>query len=62
MEKRVHIVDFDGVKAELPVLPLPSGISIAFFNLHGNSALTEHCAKLLALKLSDCDVIITAES
>ena len=62
MEKRVHIVDFDGVKAELPILPLPSGISIAFFNLHGNAALTEHCAKLLAPHLKDCEVIITAES
>ena len=33
------------------MLPLPSGIKIAFFNLHGNSKLTEHCAKLLAKKL-----------
>ena len=59
---KVFVVDFDGVKAELPIMPLPSGIQIAFFNLHGNSALTEHCAKLLAKKLGDCDVVITAES
>ena len=45
MERKVHIVDFDGFKAELPVLPLPSGIRIAFFNLHGDSELTERCAK-----------------
>ncbi|MBQ8374666.1 MAG: adenine phosphoribosyltransferase [Clostridia bacterium] len=63
MEKEVFIVDFEGVKAELPVMPLPSGIRIAFFNLHGNSALTEHCAKLLAKRLQGaCDVVITAES
>lgn len=58
----VFVVDFEGVKAELPIMPLPSGIKIAFFNLHGNSALTEHCAKLLAKHLGDCDVVITAES
>ena len=59
---KVFVVDFEGVKAELPIMPLPSGINIAFFNLHGNSALTEHCAKLLAKRLGDCDVVITAES
>lgn len=62
MKDRVHIVDLGGIKAELPVLPLPSGISIAFFNLHGDALLTEHCAKLLAPKIADCDVVLTAES
>lgn len=51
-----------GYYTELPILPLPSGISIAFFNLHGNPSLTEHCGKELAKSLTDCDVIITAES
>ncbi|MBQ7831877.1 MAG: adenine phosphoribosyltransferase [Clostridia bacterium] len=59
---KVHTVDINGFKAELPILSLPSGISIAFFNLHGDSALTEHCGKELAKLLSDCDVLITAES
>ena len=59
---KYHIVDIKGFKAELPVMPLPSGISIAFFNLHGDSELTEHCAKELAKELSDCEVLITAES
>lgn len=62
MSNEVYTLDFDGLKAELPILPLPSGIKIAFFNLHGNSKLTEHCAKMLAKKLTDCDVVITAES
>ena len=30
-------VDINGYEANLPILPLPSGIHIAFFNLHGNS-------------------------
>ncbi len=59
---KVHTVDIAGFKAELPVMPLPGGISIAFFNLHGDSELTEHCAKALAKQLTDCDVLITAES
>ena len=55
-------VDLNGYDAELPILPLPSGISIAFFNLHGNQKMTEHCGKELAKHLADCDVLITAES
>jgi len=62
MEQEFYTVDLDGMTADLPVLPLPSGIRIAFFNLHGNSKLTEHCGKKLAEKLRDCDVILTAES
>ena len=59
---KFHTVDIEGFEAHLPILPLPSGISIAFFNLHGDSELTEHCAKKLAERLTDCDVLITAES
>ena len=29
----------------------------AFFNLHGNQALTERCGKALATLLKDCDVL-----
>ncbi len=59
---KVHTVDICGFKAELPIMTLPSGIGIAFFNLHGDSTLTEHCGKALAKHLSDCEVLITAES
>ncbi|MBE7077186.1 MAG: adenine phosphoribosyltransferase [Clostridiales bacterium] len=59
---KVYPVDLDGFHAELPILTLPSGIGIAFFNLHGDSEMTEHCGKKLAEKLQDCEVIITAES
>lgn len=55
-------IDIKGFKADLPILPLPSGINIAFFNLHGDSTMTEHCGKELAKYLTDCDVLITAES
>ncbi len=59
---KIHTVDICGFKAELPVMSLPSGIGIAFFNLHGDSTLTEHCGKELAKRLTDCEVLITAES
>ena len=59
---KYYTVDIEGFQADLPILTLPNGISIAFFNLHGDNALTEHCGKKLAERLSDCDVIITAES
>ena len=62
MSQDVLKVDIKGYEAELPILPLPSGVKIAFFNLHGNQKLTEHCAKELAKLLGDCDVLITAES
>ncbi|MBQ7373117.1 MAG: adenine phosphoribosyltransferase [Clostridia bacterium] len=55
-------INIDGYQAELPILPLPSGIKICFFNLHGASEMTEHCGKSLAKLLSDCEVLITAES
>ena len=59
---KFYTVDINGYKANLPILPLPSGINIAFFNLHGNAEMTEHCGKELAKQLQDCEVLITAES
>lgn len=59
---KVYKLNIKGYDAELPILPLPSGINIAFFNLHGNQKMTEHCGKELAKLVSDCDVLVTAES
>lgn len=58
----VFKLEIKGLKAELPVLPLPNGIKIAFFNLHGDVETTEHCGKEIAKYLTDCEVLITAES
>lgn len=51
-----------GFDTDLPILPLPNGIKIAFFNLHGNTLLTEHCGKELAKLVKGCEVVLTAES
>ena len=55
-------INIDGYQTELPILPFPSGIKICFFNLHGASEMTEHCGKSIAKLVSDCDVLVTAES
>lgn len=57
-----YVVDIAGVQERLPVLKVSPTLGIAFFNLHGNQKLTEHCGKALAKFVSDCDVLITAES
>lgn len=62
MKEKFYTVNFGGYKVDLPVLTLPSGVGIAFFNPHGDSEMVEQCARLLAEKLGDCDVLITAES
>ena len=59
---KFYTVDICGRDTDLPVLKLPSGISICFFNLHGNQALTEYCGKQIAAHITDCEVVITAES
>ena len=59
---KCYNVNINGMTAELPIIPLPSGVNIAFFNLHGNVPLTEHCGKELAKLVADCDVLLTAES
>lgn len=59
---KFYELDIKGYKAYLPILPLPSGISICFFNLHGATDMTEHCGKELAKFAEDCDVVVTAES
>ena len=55
-------IDLGGYIEKAPVLPLPSGIKIIFFNLHGNMLMTEHCGKKLAPLVSDCEVLLTVES
>ncbi len=59
---KFYTVDICGRKENLPVLNIAEGLNIAFFNLHGAQALTEHCAKHLAERIPDAEVVITAES
>lgn len=61
-EQAFYTVDICGRQEPLPIMPLPGGARIAFFNLHGNVELTEYCAKQLAKRLVGVDVLLTAES
>ncbi len=61
MDKTYKLI-INGREIDLPILKLDSGISVAFFNLHGNSELTEFCGKELAKLADGCDVLLTAES
>jgi len=62
MSQKFFEVNINGMITKLPILPLPSGINIAFFNLHGDQVLTEHCGKELAKLLDGVEVLVTAES
>lgn len=56
-------VDICGRLEPLPILQLENGPKIAFFNLHGNTELTEYCAEKLSERLvGKADVLLTAES
>lgn len=59
---KFYSIDIAGYKTDLPILPISPTLSIAFFNLHGNQKLTEHCGKQLAKLITNSDVLITAES
>lgn len=57
-------VSICGLDVDLPILTLPEGIKICFFNLHGNVDLCEYCALKLSERLNGLgvDVLLTAES
>ncbi|MDR3021776.1 MAG: adenine phosphoribosyltransferase [Clostridiales bacterium] len=62
MNKKFFDVDICGRVERLPVLTFANGIGIAFFNLHGNVGLTEHCAKNMTPMFENIDVLMTVES
>ena len=63
MEK-FYECDIAGRSEKLPIIQLPTGVSIAFFNLHGNQELTEYCGKEIAKRIAEFtpEIVITAES
>lgn len=51
-----------GLTRELPICPLNDKLDIAAFIMFSDVELTVACAKELAAKCPECDVILTAES
>lgn len=62
MPNKFHKINICGFETELPVMRISEDTEICFFNLHGDSALTEHCAGHLAALMEGCEVLLTAES
>ena len=40
MSEYYHL-NIKGYETDLPIVPLPNGLKICFFNLHGNVEMTE---------------------
>lgn len=64
MTTTTHSISLAGVTRELPVIPINSSLSIAVFNLLGDTELVEAIAEQLAERLQDYAdaVLVTAET
>jgi adenine phosphoribosyltransferase len=57
-----HRVQIGSISRDLPIIEVAPGVSVALFNLLGDTQMTEEAGKLLAAKLpSHVDVLITPE-
>jgi adenine phosphoribosyltransferase len=57
-----HRVQIGSISRDLPIIEVAPGVSVALFNLLGDTQMTEEAGKLLAAKLpSNVDVLITPE-
>jgi len=62
--RKTHRVEIEGVTRDLPLFEVAPGLSIAVFNLLGDTEIVEAAAKGLARRLDDIehDVLVTAET
>ena len=63
-ERTTHRVEIDGIARELPLFEVAPGLSIAVFNLLGDTEIVEASARGLARVLQgvEHDVLVTAET
>ena len=59
-----YAIEIAGLRRELPLFEVASGVRIAVLNVLGDTELVEACAKALAEKLTDVDydILVTAEA
>lgn len=57
-----YTLNVAGLTRELPIIKLSDELSIASFVILGDTELVEKTAKLLAEKLPEVDVLVTAEA
>jgi len=55
-------IDIQGLKRQLHLVPVSEELAIAAFIILGDVEASLHCAKLLAQKIPEVDVLITAEA
>ena len=59
---KTHQVDVGGVRRDLPIVEVAPGVSVALFNMLGDTEVTEAAGKALANLLPpDIDVLVTPE-
>ncbi len=62
--RKTYAVELAGLKREFPLFQVAPNLSIAVFNMLGDTEFVQACAKELSLKLSSLayDVLVTAEA
>lgn len=62
--RRYYTVEVAGLRRELPLFEVATGVQIAVLNILGDTELVQTCAKNLANKFEDIDyqVLVTAEA
>jgi adenine/guanine phosphoribosyltransferase-like PRPP-binding protein len=63
-DRDTHRIEIEGVSRELPLFEVAPGVTIAVFNLLGDTEIVEAAARGLARRLEgiDHDVLVTAET
>lgn len=63
-KQETYTINIGGVKRDLRLFKVPSGVKIAILNILGDTELTEACAKMLAKRLRriEFDTLLTAET
>ncbi|MBQ9015739.1 MAG: adenine phosphoribosyltransferase [Firmicutes bacterium] len=57
-----YTIDIAGMKRDLKLFPVDSGLQIAAFILFGDVEITQHAAKKLLERAPEFDLIVTAEA
>jgi adenine phosphoribosyltransferase len=60
--RRYYELNVRGFNRRLPLIQVSDDTWIAYFDSLGDKEFIAHCAKILAEKLSDCDILVTSES
>ncbi len=57
-----YTIDVCGIRRELPLVPINETLAYASFVVIGDTEMVSHTGRLLAEKVSDAEVIMTAEA